>query len=80
MKCQNLDLSKTYPLSMTFSFPCLQTGLSKAVLKRWTKSFNCTDTVDHDIVVLLQNSINKRNVCYCFLFINRMRLTVTYSL
>lgn len=60
MKCQSLDLTKEYSLGFTFSFPCHQTNISKAILLRWTKGFNCSNTIGNNIVELLQNSINKR--------------------
>ena len=62
MKNHNLDLTKTYPLGFTFSFPCRQTGLSRAILLRWTKGFSCSDIVGEDVVSLLQNAINEREV------------------
>lgn len=58
----NLDFNRTYPLGFTFSFPCRQTGLSHAILLRWTKGFSCSDVVGEDVVTLLQKAIDARNV------------------
>ncbi|CAF0757562.1 unnamed protein product [Brachionus calyciflorus] len=60
MKNHNLDLNRTYPLGFTFSFPCRQLGLSKAMLLRWTKGFSCSDVVGEDIVATLQRYIDAR--------------------
>lgn len=62
MKNHNLDFNHTYPLGFTFSFPCRQTGLSHAILLRWTKGFSCSDVVGEDVVTLLQKAIDARNV------------------
>ncbi len=62
MKNHNLDLSKTYPLGFTFSFPCHQSGLENAYLLRWTKGFNCANVVGENVVNLLQNAIDIRRV------------------
>lgn len=61
MKNHNLDFNRTYPLGFTFSFPCRQTGLSHAILLRWTKGFSCSDVVGEDVVTLLQKAIDARN-------------------
>lgn len=50
------------PLGFTFSFPLTQEGLTKGYLVRWTKGFNCSDVVDHDVVALLEEAIARRNV------------------
>ncbi|KAG8224324.1 hypothetical protein J437_LFUL004280 [Ladona fulva] len=59
---------ETLPLGFTFSFPCIQEGLTKATLETWTKGFKCSDVEGHDIVQLLKDAINRRGVsCYIFL-------------
>jgi hexokinase len=60
IKNHKLDLQKRYYLGFTFSFPCVHTSLSKAVLIRWTKGFNCSDVVGEDVVNLLQQAIDRR--------------------
>jgi hexokinase len=72
MKNHNLDLNKTYPLGFTFSFPCRQTGLSRAILLRWTKGFSCSDIVGDDVVSLLQKAINDRGVIIGFIFLSEL--------
>lgn len=50
------------PLGFTFSFPVAQQGLTKGVLIKWTKGFNCEGVVNENVVELLQNAIEKRGV------------------
>jgi hexokinase len=49
-------------LAFTFSFPCIQTSLSEATLVSWTKGFSCTSVVGNDVVLMLQQAINRRKV------------------
>ncbi|CAF4436233.1 unnamed protein product [Rotaria socialis] len=49
-----------FDLAFTFSFPCTQTSLSQATLVSWTKGFSCTGVVGNDVVLLLQNAIDRR--------------------
>ncbi|XP_037916312.1 hexokinase type 2 isoform X1 [Hermetia illucens] len=48
------------PLGFTFSFPLVQLGLTKGLLVRWTKGFNCSGVVGEDVVQLLKDSIARR--------------------
>ncbi|KAK0070306.1 hexokinase-2-like isoform X1 [Biomphalaria pfeifferi] len=48
------------PLGFTFSFPCRQEGLDKAILTTWTKGFKCEGVEGHDIVQLLHEAIERR--------------------
>lgn len=50
------------PLGFTFSFPCQQVGLTKGLLIKWTKGFNCEGVVNQNVVELLEDAIKKRNV------------------
>ncbi|KAL7063421.1 hypothetical protein AAHC03_01291 [Spirometra sp. Aus1] len=50
---------KEMKLGFTFSFPCEQHGLNKAILVRWTKGFDARDVVGKDVARLLQNAIDK---------------------
>lgn len=50
------------PLGFTFSFPLTQTGLTQGKLVRWTKGFNCSGVVGEDVVALLEQAIEKRQV------------------
>lgn len=48
------------PLGFTFSFPCVQLGLTKAKLVSWTKGFKCDGVVNEDVVRLLKEAIARR--------------------
>jgi hexokinase len=62
MKAEHLaDPAKVYPLGFTFSFPCTQHGLASATLVTWTKGFDCSDVVGHDVVKMLQEAIERRH-------------------
>ncbi len=50
------------PLGFTFSFPCKQEGLSSARLVSWTKGFKCSGVEGQDVVELLKDAIDRRNV------------------
>lgn len=50
------------PLGFTFSFPLQQLGLTKGILSRWTKGFNCEGVVGEDVVTLLKEAIARRGV------------------
>lgn len=50
------------PLGFTFSFPCQQVGLTKGLLIKWTKGFNCEGVVNANVVELLEDAIKRRNV------------------
>ncbi|XP_019699966.1 hexokinase-1 isoform X2 [Harpegnathos saltator] len=48
------------PLGFTFSFPMIQHSLDVGVLVTWTKSFNCPDAVNKDVVRLLREALDRR--------------------
>ncbi|XP_037254382.1 hexokinase-3 isoform X3 [Falco rusticolus] len=48
------------PLGFTFSFPCQQLGLDKAVLLSWTKGFSASGCVGQDVVQLLQEAAQRK--------------------
>lgn len=48
------------PLGFTFSFPLTQLGLTKGILVRWTKGFDCSGAVGNDVVQLLQKALIKK--------------------
>lgn len=50
------------PLGFTFSFPLTQLGLTKGILARWTKGFNCSGVVGEDVVQLLKDAIARRGL------------------
>ncbi|CAI8506421.1 unnamed protein product [Pichia kudriavzevii] len=49
-------------LGFTFSFPVEQTSLNSGTLIRWTKGFNIEDTVGKDIVAVLQDHLDRKNI------------------
>ncbi|XP_021340978.1 hexokinase type 2-like isoform X2 [Mizuhopecten yessoensis] len=59
MKEHNI-IHKKIPLGFTFSFPCKQLGLNKAILAHWTKGFKCEGVEGEDIVRLLHEAIQRR--------------------
>lgn len=52
------------PLGFTFSFPLRQLGLTKGILSRWTKGFNCEGVEGEDVVLLLKEAIARRGVSW----------------
>ncbi|XP_055387216.1 hexokinase-1-like [Condylostylus longicornis] len=46
-------------MGFTFSFPMKQHSLHSASLKKWTKSFHCPAIVGEDVVLKLQNALNR---------------------
>merc|ERR1712179_746679 len=48
------------PLGFTFSFPLNQEGLAKGFLVKWTKGFNCEGVEGEDVVILLQEALERR--------------------
>ncbi|XP_040460655.1 hexokinase-3 isoform X3 [Falco naumanni] len=48
------------PLGFTFSFPCQQLGLDKAVLLSWTKGFSASGCAGQDVVQLLQEAAQRK--------------------
>ncbi|NXG25478.1 HXK3 protein, partial [Grallaria varia] len=49
------------PLGFTFSFPCQQVGLDKALLLTWTKGFSASDCVGRDVVQLLREAAQRKH-------------------
>ncbi|KAF9541083.1 glucokinase [Mortierella hygrophila] len=54
--------SNTLELGFTFSFPVTQTAIDAGMLLRWTKGFNCPGAVGSDIVQLLQEALDRKEV------------------
>lgn len=52
-------LALHFKLGFTFSFPCHQSSLKKALLSKWTKGFSCSGVVGQDIVEMLKSSLYK---------------------
>lgn len=53
---------RTLPLGFTFSFPCMQKGLTSAILVGWTKGFDCSGVQGEDVVQLLREAVKRRRV------------------
>ncbi|XP_035219033.1 hexokinase-1-like [Stegodyphus dumicola] len=51
---------RTLPLGFTFSFPCVQKGLTSAFLVGWTKGFNCSGVQGEDVVQLLRQAVKRK--------------------
>lgn len=51
---------RTLPLGFTFSFPCIQKGLTSAFLVNWTKGFDCAGVIGKDVVQLLREAVKRR--------------------
>lgn len=49
------------PLGFTFSFPCMQEGLTRARLVSWTKGFKSSGCVGEDVVDLLRAALARRH-------------------
>ncbi|NXS59539.1 HXK3 protein, partial [Brachypteracias leptosomus] len=56
---QNL-MDQVLPLAFTFSFPCQQLGLDKAVLLSWTKGFSASGCEGEDVVQLLREAAQRK--------------------
>lgn len=50
------------PLGLTFSFPVEQTALDSGKLLTWTKGFSAKNAVGKDIVKLLQDAFDRKNM------------------
>ncbi|NXN92093.1 HXK3 protein, partial [Rhinopomastus cyanomelas] len=53
-------MGQVLPLGFTFSFPCQQLGLDKAVLLSWTKGFSASGCVGQDVVQLLRQAAQRK--------------------
>ncbi|CAE6408389.1 unnamed protein product [Rhizoctonia solani] len=49
-------------LGLTFSFPVEQTALDRGKVLTWTKGFSATGAIGHDVVVLLQDALDRKNL------------------
>jgi len=58
----NIPSESDIPLGFTFSFPVNQTAIDKGYLMNWTKGFDCKDTVNKDVVALLNEALARKNV------------------
>ncbi|CAO3622571.1 unnamed protein product [Cunninghamella blakesleeana] len=49
-------------LGFSFSFPILQTDIHRGTLMYWTKGYQCTSFMNQDVVLLLQQACQCRNI------------------
>lgn len=78
---ENDVFTEKLPLGFTFSFPLEQVGLTKGILKTWTKGFSCSGVVGQDVVSHLEDAIQRRGVrIISILYLARLslRLVVTF--
>ncbi|CAG8602383.1 10146_t:CDS:2 [Paraglomus occultum] len=52
----------TLSLGFTFSFPVDQTAIHKGALLRWTKGFSAAEAVGRDVVEMLHEALERKNV------------------
>ncbi|KAJ5933051.1 hypothetical protein N7516_007540 [Penicillium verrucosum] len=57
----DISASNPLPMAFTFSFPVEQKSIRSGVLQRWTKNFNVSGVVGHDVVPQLEEELAKRN-------------------
>ncbi|KXN71641.1 hypothetical protein CONCODRAFT_78213 [Conidiobolus coronatus NRRL 28638] len=53
---------QTIPLGFTFSFPVNQTAINRGKLMFWNKGFTCPGAVGKDVVQLLQDALDRKQV------------------
>lgn len=68
MKDHGLMDREKLPLGFTFSFPCKQEGLTCAKLVSWTKGFKASNVEGNDVVQLLREACQRREVSICKFF------------
>ncbi|KAL4075694.1 hypothetical protein V8B97DRAFT_2002095 [Scleroderma yunnanense] len=57
------DADRPYiPLGLTFSFPVEQTALDSGRLLTWTKGFSAKNAIGKDVVKLLQDAFDRKNM------------------
>lgn len=52
--------SEKLPLAFTFSFPVTQTSIKSGILQNWTKAFDVSGVVGHDIVAQLEAAFERK--------------------
>ncbi|KAF9940714.1 glucokinase, partial [Modicella reniformis] len=61
-QCHETNREGNYPLGMTFSFPCEQLDINVGKLLNWTKGFRGNDVLGQDVVKVLQDCIDAKNL------------------
>ena len=54
--------SEEYWLSFCFAFPHELNSINSGILVQWAKQFNVQEVVGKDVVALLQQALDKKNV------------------
>ena len=57
-----LDVSQTYDLAFTFSFPVEQTNIAAGKLIVWTKGFTAKGVQGEDVIILLNEALKRKNI------------------
>lgn len=65
-KKHGIDATKAVniPMGFTFSFPVKQEGLNKGILIKWTKGFHASGVVGKDVVQMLKEAFQRRQVLF----------------
>lgn len=58
----HVDISETYDLAFTFSFPVEQTGIAAGKLIVWTKGFTATGVQGQDVILLLNEALKRKDI------------------
>jgi hexokinase len=58
----NINRTGKINLGLTFSFPVEQTAIDRGTLTMWTKGFIASGAVGKDVVFMLQESLNRKEV------------------
>jgi hexokinase len=59
---KNRELGESRKLGFTFSFPVRQTGIDSGSLVCWTKGFKASGIVGKDVVLLLEESLERNGI------------------
>ena len=75
----NVPEDESLHLGLTFSFPVEQTALGAGRLLTWTKGFSATGAIGNDVVQLLQDALDKKQVgCKCCALVNDVHFYSRY--
>lgn len=56
--------NEEFSLGFCFSFPTEIQGLNKGILTRWAKRFHVSGVIGNDVVALLQQALDKKQVTF----------------
>ena len=73
----HIEGEDSLPLGLTFSFPVEQTALDQGTLLTWTKGFSAAGALGKDVVRMLQDALNKKNLhVKCVALVNDVRPSI----